>query len=1153
MPGFLGGSSGSGTGGEIRFPAEFIDPVTKLRVSEPQTLIDTDFEYGLQPTKWESVELINNTPSFFSKGGDTTIPNIASITTTELSREVKVTTSLAHGLAVGIPINVSGTKSLTADGAYIINSVPDSFTFTYLCKQNQNDSASIEDLYTSIVTGEFFQGSQIKIADSDGLVTNGAGNSVLTVTTESPHGFGINTPFYFLNLNSTISQEFDSSNTNSKAFDSSNSSTAQTFDGSNSLISYAVDLDNAAVLSGAVSAISTVSLVNNTITVSHTSENFVGKPVGTPLYHNVSSASGYFAANPRGVVFLKSLPTSTTNGSIFTVSTTPDGTVIPITSSVTGTFQLANAARTFAGNNLDSTTQTTLTLQKETPILFDGSNSGSSGAIATNGLSEVLGYTGTTSPFLVSTTAGAGLDYYVGAMVKYTSTGAAATGLVNNQTYFIASYATTATPNQYRITIKELPDSASVLSPTGGTGTQTFNKIGIAVDKDIIHIPNSNFSVRDLLEYSFPSGGRFTTAETAKQFYYVETVYDAHNYKISDNFFSPPSATGGVTSTYSRLGVDYRVHAFTTVGTTNFVVSNAGTIGLVDVLVIAGGGGGGSHVPGGGGAGGLIYRPGKSITATTYPIVVGGGGAGSSNPGSYGGMPNATKGGNSSALGLTAIGGGFGQSWDQDIRNADGGSGGGFQGAISGSARGLGTQPSQSGESGSFGFGNNGGAGNAGFATPPYPTSGGGGAGAVGGAARDLETAGNGGIGRYYGDIFGESFGELGGWFAGGGGGGSWGYTQGGRGFGGIGGGGDGDSPTDRNSGSGNSQRGAGGTPTGVSGTANTGGGGGGAGKTGGSASRGGDGGSGIVLIRYALTEPVPITPSVATGGTTSTITTDGVTYRIHAFTSVGTTNFVVSNVGNFPQFEYLIVAGGGGGGGWGGGGGAGGLLAGSTTLSLTTYPIIVGGGGNRGTSAYTGGGNGGNSSAFGLTAFGGGGGGWYQGNAGLAGGSGGGGGLVEPSFNPLGPPGAGTSNQGFAGGTSGRNVTVSTDWSFGRGGGGGGASQVGFDGSGGDVNSGRGGRGKYFGHLFGTGFGESGWFSGGGGGHSGRMNILSLGGLGGGGRGGRYAEGNGTGALSGTANTGGGGGGAWGGTAQEMIGDGGSGIVLIRYPIARA
>jgi len=41
----------------------FIDPVSKIRVSNPSNLIDTDFEYGLQPTKWETVEIINNTPS----------------------------------------------------------------------------------------------------------------------------------------------------------------------------------------------------------------------------------------------------------------------------------------------------------------------------------------------------------------------------------------------------------------------------------------------------------------------------------------------------------------------------------------------------------------------------------------------------------------------------------------------------------------------------------------------------------------------------------------------------------------------------------------------------------------------------------------------------------------------------------------------------------------------------------------------------------------------------------------------------------------------------------------------------------------------------------------------------------------------------------
>jgi hypothetical protein len=376
MPGFLGGSSGSGTGGEIRFPAELIDPVTKLRVSEPQTLIDTDFEYGLQPTKWETVELINNTPSFFSKSGDTTIPNIESITTTATSREIKVTTGLAHGLAVGIPINVSGTKSLTADGAYIINSVPTPTTFTYLAKQNQPDAASIEDLYTSIVSGEFFQGSQIKIADSDGIITDAQGASTLTVTTESPHGFGLNTPFYFLNLNSTVSQEFDSSNTAAKAFDASNSSTAQVFDGSNTLTSYKLDLDNNAVATGTVSSISTFNPVTNQITVAHTSENFVGLPIGAPLYHNVTSFGGYFASNPRGVVFLKSLDTANTNGAIFTVSQVPNGSVIPVPNALTGTFQKANEARLFAGNNINTATEVTINLTEEAEQTFNGTNTG---------------------------------------------------------------------------------------------------------------------------------------------------------------------------------------------------------------------------------------------------------------------------------------------------------------------------------------------------------------------------------------------------------------------------------------------------------------------------------------------------------------------------------------------------------------------------------------------------------------------------------------------------------------------------------------------------------------------------------------------------------------------------------------------------------
>jgi hypothetical protein len=47
-------------------PAEtYQDPVQKMRVSTPQSLIDTDFEYGTQPTKWENLSLLNGRPSFY--------------------------------------------------------------------------------------------------------------------------------------------------------------------------------------------------------------------------------------------------------------------------------------------------------------------------------------------------------------------------------------------------------------------------------------------------------------------------------------------------------------------------------------------------------------------------------------------------------------------------------------------------------------------------------------------------------------------------------------------------------------------------------------------------------------------------------------------------------------------------------------------------------------------------------------------------------------------------------------------------------------------------------------------------------------------------------------------------------------------------------
>jgi hypothetical protein len=522
MPGFLGGSSSGGTGGEIRFPAELIDPVTKLRVSEPQTMMDTDFEYGLQPTKWETVELINNTPSFFSASGDTTIPNLLDLTTTTESREIKVTTSLPHGLAVGIPLNISGSKSLTADGAYIINSVPDSNTFTYLSKQNQLTTASIIDLYTSVITGQFFQGSQIKIADSEGIITDAGTISTLTVKTDSPHGFGVNTPFYFLNLNSTVSQEFDASNTGAKSFDSSNTATAQSFDGSNTLTSYGIDLTNKANVGGTTSPIVSVNTTSDTITVTHTTETFAGKPIGTPLYYNVTSSGLPFSTNPRGVVYIASTGSLGASSSEFQVSAIPGGPALDLATSFTGTLQLANTASLFAGNNSDTATQALLPITESFPLSFNGSNSGGN-AVTVNS------YSGTS--ILVTNNAGGGipLNWYIGRMLKFNIASGSVAGLSTDVTYFVTNIVvlTPSAPGLLQIQVSALPGGGSI--SVSGSGTQTFTEIGVSTDKEIWHVLNHGTVIGDLLKYSYPAGGKVSISGTSSDYMYVNKVYDAHN------------------------------------------------------------------------------------------------------------------------------------------------------------------------------------------------------------------------------------------------------------------------------------------------------------------------------------------------------------------------------------------------------------------------------------------------------------------------------------------------------------------------------------------------------------------------------------------------------------------------------------------------
>ena len=183
---------------EFRPDKTYTDPVSKFRVSQPENLIDTDFEYGLQSTKWETLELIKNIPTFFSRNGDQDL-DIDTITTTQDSNLVTVVTEIDHGLVQGNPIIVQGTARSTANGGFVVTKVINTTTFQYAAKAKMPTTQNIKETYTQIFLGSIYQGTEFKLANLDGIVTDNANPSTLTVTTDYPLGFAEETSFFLTN------------------------------------------------------------------------------------------------------------------------------------------------------------------------------------------------------------------------------------------------------------------------------------------------------------------------------------------------------------------------------------------------------------------------------------------------------------------------------------------------------------------------------------------------------------------------------------------------------------------------------------------------------------------------------------------------------------------------------------------------------------------------------------------------------------------------------------------------------------------------------------------------------------------------------------------------------------------------------------------
>ena len=183
------------------------DPVDKLRVSTPQSLIDTDFEYGTQPTKWDTINLLNNRPSanydptqgisdtlrndlqFIGASGSYRITNV--LASGGGNRVITVSMTNTTGITVGLPIYIIGTlDGANVDGWWQVEVVNANVSIQFTCNVTPVTTSLFDATKTYLFIGADFTGAAISTTS---IVMSG---TVGTVTTTYDHGLRIGTSVY---------------------------------------------------------------------------------------------------------------------------------------------------------------------------------------------------------------------------------------------------------------------------------------------------------------------------------------------------------------------------------------------------------------------------------------------------------------------------------------------------------------------------------------------------------------------------------------------------------------------------------------------------------------------------------------------------------------------------------------------------------------------------------------------------------------------------------------------------------------------------------------------------------------------------------------------------------------------------------------------
>jgi hypothetical protein len=172
-----------------------------MRVSTPQSLIDTDFEYGTQPTKWESIGLQNNRQSCYYNHSSPLI--VSAITGTATADQVTIT--YTGTIPNNVPIYIqNSTNSTINQWGYILtggSNTTSTIIFAPGTTTTTNAAAYYSATTTYVYLGNFYSNCGIQLATTTAVAVTSA--TLLTVTTTGSHGLSRGSLIYITGLTGT--------------------------------------------------------------------------------------------------------------------------------------------------------------------------------------------------------------------------------------------------------------------------------------------------------------------------------------------------------------------------------------------------------------------------------------------------------------------------------------------------------------------------------------------------------------------------------------------------------------------------------------------------------------------------------------------------------------------------------------------------------------------------------------------------------------------------------------------------------------------------------------------------------------------------------------------------------------------------------------